>query len=270
MSRAWLVAITVIGLLGAAPARAQLGAELLKLYGGTYQSKCEDPRAPKVTVFDNAVVFLDGDRRVASANLQAQHSFFGNSAPEGYMVALVSEVGAEQLYCLVYQDAGGMYLKVDGDAGAMAKIGKAAGGLVYRRCDGAGKPAESAAPAKPAAKSSSPVGMTASALLDDPVFVAAYRKALGPLVREPWLKDLDGPSSESRLVKIAGVEYVLANACQNHDCGDQNVVLIYSKARRAVFGRVNQNGRPTLIGAPSPAVEKELYRLWRAQWRSAP
>jgi hypothetical protein len=109
--------------------------------------------------------------------------------------------------------------------------------------------------------------LSAPGLLLDPEAKAAYDAALGPLLQESWLADLDGPSPESQLVAIAGTEYLLASACKNHDCADNNIVLLYSAARGVVYGKVYQSGKSTLVGAPPPAVAKELDRFWWEQFR---
>ena len=104
----------------------------------------------------------------------------------------------------------------------------------------------------------------------DPKFKGIYYKALGPKVKERWLAQLDGPSPLMKSFNVAGSEYVLASACKNHDCAENNTVLLYSAARGVVYGKIYERGESTLIGAPPPAVAAELDRLWTAEWRSTP
>ena len=56
--------------------------------------------------------------------------------------------------------------------------------------------------------------LTAAGLLYNAQAKAAYHQALGPLVKEPWLARLDGPSREFRPVKVAGEAYMLGDACK--------------------------------------------------------
>ena len=84
--------------------------------------------------------------------------------------------------------------------------------------------------------------LSAAGLLYDPKAKAAYYKALGPLSKEPWLAKLDGPSPENKPVKVAGVDYVLLSACKNHDCAENNTVLLYSATPEVVYGKVYQRG----------------------------
>ena len=64
-----------------------------------------------------------------------------------------------------------------------------------------------------------------------------------------------------------GTEYLLARACKDHDCADNNTVLLYSAVQGVVYGKVYRQRRSTLIGAPPPAVASKLDRLWQAEWR---
>jgi Inhibitor of vertebrate lysozyme (Ivy) len=107
----------------------------------------------------------------------------------------------------------------------------------------------------------------AAGLLYDPKAKAIYYKALGPLSREPWLANLDGPSSENKPVKVAGADYVLVSTCENRNCDQNSVVLLWSGAQDVVYGKVYQRGKSTLIGSPPPAVAAELEELWKAEHR---
>ena len=109
--------------------------------------------------------------------------------------------------------------------------------------------------------------LSAAGLLYDPKAKATYYKALGPLSKEPWLAKLDGPSSENKPVKVAGADYVLVSTCKNHDCAENNVVLLYSGSQAVVYGKVYQRGKSTLIGSPPPAVAAELEKLWKSEFR---
>lgn len=112
--------------------------------------------------------------------------------------------------------------------------------------------------------------LSAAGLLYNPKAKEIYYKALGPLVKEPWLAKLDGPSSEGQAMKVANADYVMLYTCKNHDCYDNNVVLLWSGVQNVVYGIVYQKGRSTLIGKPPPAVAAELEKLWKKQFRSQP
>jgi hypothetical protein len=279
------LALAVIG----APAWAQgkLDANTMKAFGGTYQVDCSNNASPKATVFDNALVFLHGDKRVAGSKVQRQSSFFGNNPPPNFMMALSSQAPGGELYFVVFQDKTGPYLMVDGEPKVSSVIGKPLTQQKFRRCDGSAKPMQAAAAAPAAAPAagaaSAGVGnsakifngyalteLSAAGLLYNAKAKEIYYKALGPLVKEPWLAKLDGPSSEGQAMKVATDDYVMLYTCKNHDCYDNNVVLLWSGIQNVVYGKVNQKGKSTLIGNPPPAVAVELEKLWKKHFRSQP
>lgn len=112
--------------------------------------------------------------------------------------------------------------------------------------------------------------LTAAGLLYNPQAKVTYHKALGPLKKEPWLANLDGPSNEYRPAKVAGADYMLGSTCKNHDCYDNTVVLLWSGVQNVVYGKVVQKGKSTLIGSPPPAVAAELESLWKKEFRTQP
>lgn len=281
MSRLIYSALLTFTAAASAPAWAQgkLDAHTMKAFGGTYQVDCSSNTSPKATVFADALVFLDGDKRVAGSKVQAAASYYGSSPPPDYRTVLLSEIpGGQELMFTIYEDKSGYYLKLDGDQKTMAAIGKPLSARKFRRCDGSPKPVQAAV--APAAQGKADPNKTfkgyaltelsAAGLLYDPKAKATYYKALGPLSKEPWLAKLDGPSPDNKPVKVAGADYVLLSACKNRDCAEYNTVLLYSGAQDLVYGKVYQRGKSTLIGAPPPAVATELEKLWKTQWRSQP
>lgn len=262
----WLIrgaAAIIVAAVFPAQSQGALKADALKQYGGTYSSDCSNPTAPRATVFADALVVLQGDKRIAGDKVQAAFSYFGQSPPPNYEVALLSEVrGSGQLMFIVYRDKSGQYMTLDGDPKVVAALGKALTGHKYRHCD----PTRKVTAAAPAAPQSASAG-DAGSLLMDPSFKSAYYKALGPKVKESWLAKLDGPSPLNKKIKVAGSEYVLASSCKNKDCAENNTVLLYSAAQRVVYGKIYERGNSTLIGSPPPAVASELDRLWVSEWR---
>ncbi len=45
-------------------------------------------------------------------------------------------------------------------------------------------------------------------LVKDARFNHAYKAALGPKAKEPWLAKLDGPSNEAKKVRVGGRDYL--------------------------------------------------------------
>ncbi|MGZ8992517.1 MAG: Ivy family c-type lysozyme inhibitor [Burkholderiaceae bacterium] len=269
-------------------AQGKLDADTMKSYGGTYQVDCSNNASPKATVFPDALVFLNGDKRIAGSKPEAQASYHGNSPPPEYRVMLASEAPGGQLLFEISQDKAGYYLKLYGEPKVQAAIGKPLSGQKFRRCDGTAKPMQTAAAAPVAAQATATsqgqgsgnsakifkgyalTELSASGLLYNTQAKATYHKALGPLTKEPWLAKLDGPSSEFRPVKVAGADYMLGYTCKNRDCYENTVVLLWSGVQNVVYGKVVQSGKSTLIGAPPPAVAAELEKLWKTTFRSQP
>lgn len=243
----------------AGPAWAALNADAMKQSGGTYMAECGNNASSKVTVFENDVVFLNGSKRVAGTNVEASYSYFGNSVPEGFLVALTSDTPQGQLLVLVYQDDKGTYLKLDGDAKVVAQIGKPALATTYRLCGS--EPAKAAAPA-PKAK---PTG----ASMDNPKFRAAYFKALGLRAKTAWLATLDGPTPETADVEVAGTTYSVLASCKAHDCHDYNLLVLYSPSKKVAYGKIYEAGKTTWIGSPPAVVANEIDRQWKAAFRSS-
>lgn len=284
-------------------AQNALDVETMKLYGGTYLADCKNPVSARVTIARDALVYVQGSKRVSVGNVQAQFSYFGRSEPEGYRVAIVSESpDGAQLVVIVYSDAAGDYVTLDGDAKFMNQIGRQAATVKYRRCDAATQrpPGQQSPGQQPSGQQPSgqqppgpqPTGQQssgqrapgqqapapstpppsdqlpdASGMITNPKFRAAYYKSLGGMLNVPWLARLDGPTSQSRRVTVVGQPYTLVNSCKTHDCGDNNTVLLYSPGRSVVYGIVYSRGRSVLIGKPPPAVAIELRELWKAEFR---
>ena len=245
---------------------AALDQDFLETYGGDYMIDCADPASAKATVLDTALVFLAGEKRIAGSNADFASSWFGNSPPENFLMALLSDMpDAGQMIWMVYQDESGMYLTIDADGDTMEAIGTLFAGQRFYRCAGAAPRA--VVPEAPQ-RNYELHELSAAGILMYPGARAAYYKALGPLIEEAWLAELDGPSSENSYVIVAGAEYLRAYCCMNHDCYENNVVFLYSARQNLVYGKVFQGGKSTLIGDPPPEVAKDLERLWLELFRS--
>jgi hypothetical protein len=136
---------------------------------------------------------------------------------------LLSEVrDGLQLLFIVYRDKLGPCITLDGDSKVQSALGRDLLGRKYRSCNAAGKETPSALPATPQPEAM----IRPPELLLDAKFRSAYYKALGPRVRESWLAQLDGPAPPIKKINVGGTEYMFASACKNHDCGDNNTVLL--------------------------------------------
>lgn len=108
--------------------------------------------------------------------------------------------------------------------------------------------------------------LTTHDLLGDARFKAAYVAALGPRAKLPWLVKMSN-SAPVRKLTLEGVEYQLAGPCKPHDCADNNLLLLYAPTRGAVYGHLFEKGKTTVIGTPGPALQAELGRQWKKEFR---
>jgi hypothetical protein len=240
----------------------------MKMYGGTYSAECANGSATRLRVLANELVVEQGNKRLAGKKVEAAHSFFGNSAPPNYMVALVSEVsGGSQMIFIVFREGRSQYIKVDGDQRVTTALGKSLLARKFYRCDGDQRQANALVPAPAASPTGNAEPLGAPDLLRDPRFRTAYFKALGARSKEPWLSKLDGPAPELKRVRVGGAEYIMASVCKAHDCADNNTVILYSKQNGTVYAKVFERRRASLIGDPPAAIAAELDRLWATEWK---
>lgn len=248
-------------------------ADVMKNYGGNYAIVCLDAGAPRLRVTPNSLVFSQGGKSITGRDVQAAYSYFGNSPPANYRVALMSQVkGNASMVFIVYEDKKGQYITLDADDKLAAALGKARVSARYRYCDGpraeaAGKPLALPPPASKPASPAAAAPQYGFDLFQSPQFKALYIKTAGPLTRERWLAKLEGPTGPLRKMAVGGTEFVVADNCKPHDCYDHNVLFFYASARGLLYARVFQKGKVTLVGLPPPAVVAELDRLWLATFR---
>jgi hypothetical protein len=255
---------------------AQGDMKLMQRYGGVLAPECANYLLPQLKYLGDSLVVQDGGKAVLTGrNVKEVPRYFGTTPPPEFETALTSEVaGGEALVFVFYRNASGLFAAVEGGPKVMAALPAAFQGKRARHCDpnrnvapGTGSPSAQAKADPNKFKGYALTELGASGLLYNPKAKATYHKALGPLSKEPWLAQLDGPSSENKAVKVAGADYVLISTCKNHDCFENSVVLLYSGAQDVVYGKVYQRGKSTLIGSPPPVVAAELEKLWKAEHR---
>ncbi|MEJ8822969.1 Ivy family c-type lysozyme inhibitor [Variovorax humicola] len=252
----------------AMPARAQrLPPDVLALYGGIWSADCANPAAPRLRVeADGLLVERDG-QRLTGSRPQATASYFGNSPPRNYEIALMSEVrGGSELLFIIYHDTRGRFIEINAGPKTAAALGPRLQALHYRACNPAAEQMKAATPPPPAPPAAA-AGGSVDVAIASPRFSAIWRRALGPDAREPWLAQMNGPAPPPRWVNVAGSRYAFNAFCKDHDCFDNNAVQLYAPETGVVFALVHRLSRDTLVGNPPPVVATELRRLWKAQWR---
>lgn len=267
-----ILATVALAVSGAAAAQG-LRPDALAMFGGRYALDCSKPDSPRVLVEARQMRIEQGNRRITVGNLDSAFSYFGQNPPPEFRVALLGQVqGRHEVSALVNADGKGQYLSLDGDRTFMANLGPL-GQARFRHCNEAAnrqamadRQAAQAAEAAARAPVAPGTAKHPSELIRDPRFKPLYRRALGPLVRTPWLAQMNGPAPDLRQQRIGGVDYTVAAFCMPHDCGDHNAVLLYDAAQGRVYGWVQQRGRTQSFGAPPGPLVIELNALWRREW----
>lgn len=259
-----------------ARAQGKIDQKLMMIYGGVLAPDCSNYMLPQLKYLGDSLVVQDGGKAVLTGkNVKAAPNRFGATPPPEFENAVTGEVAGEALVFVFFRDAAGrLSAAVEGGPRVMAAVPPALKNKRVPHCD---PNRNTPAIAPPGAQGKTDRSKTfngyaltelsASGLLFNPKAKNAYYKALGPLVKEPWLARLDGPSSENKAVRVANTEFVKLATCKNHDCYDNSVLLLWA-APDTVFGKVVQKNRSTLIGSPPPAVAAELDKLWKAEFRS--
>ena len=268
--------------VASAPAWAQSKSDIQRMlpWLGVLAPDCSNYKLPQLMNLGDSLVVRDGGKEVLTGRKVKQApKYFGATPPPEFETAFTSEVaGGEALVFVYYRNASGLYAAVEGGPKVMAALPAAFKGTRSRHCDPNRNVAPGAAAGPSAQAKADPnkfngyalTELSAAGLLYNAKAKEVYYKALGPLVKESWLAKLDGPSSEGQAMKVANDDYVMLYTCKNHDCYDNNVVLLWSDMQKIVYGKVNQKGRSTLIGNPPPAVAAELEKIWKKQFRSQP
>jgi hypothetical protein len=257
-TRGLLLGLLVLGLPTLAPAKVTRAEE--GVYGGVYAADCNNINALRVRLYGDVMTVEQSGRSVSAKPFKSSKAVPSGTVPPAFKIAYVGEVkGGDGLVFVMTHDASGLFVTLEGGPNSLATLGPGVMGQKLRHCD----PNRNALPGAPA-----PKWMAPSELLRDPKFKNAYLKTLGPLAREPWLATLSGPAPQLETLRVGGTEMQLAAVCKPHDCGENNSVLLYDAAQAAVYGKVYQAGRTTLLGNPDAPLAAELDKLWRQQWRS--
>jgi hypothetical protein len=128
-------------------ARERLNADTLAQFGGTYSVACGNPSMARLRVTADALMVEMGNQRMTGSDPQAAYSYFGQSPPKDFQVALLSQVrGMSELMFMVFRDRVGNYVELDGAANVRAALGPSLTGRRYRQCDGPAMAGAGAAP----------------------------------------------------------------------------------------------------------------------------
>ncbi|MGH6736884.1 MAG: Ivy family c-type lysozyme inhibitor [Methyloceanibacter sp.] len=100
-------------------------------------------------------------------------------------------------------------------------------------------------------------------LLGDGAYRAAWNGMLNGEAVPDWVaayaEDFDGPSSPSTKVSVGGEPYTLAWVCKAHDCGDNQLYVLFAPAGRQAWGLLISGGdQRQWLGNPDAAVQAAI------------
>lgn len=267
LALALMIALALVG--GTAGAAGRLEPATVKEFGGIYRADCADAGSRSVIVREDHVVFADGGKRIAWSFLSDSEriDYFGRMMPDDFQTALMAEdANGYGIQIIVHRDARGPYLTVEGHPAIEETKDKPA--VEFRLCDAASRPVPVPPPVVHAPRETVAAGEypNSDAMIQDPAFRAAYHKALGRHAKLPWLAQMNSRAGSTTKVTVAGREYLQVNCCKEHDCGASNATVLYSAAKKRVYGKISLEGKSAMIGSPPPEIAKALGELWRKQW----
>jgi hypothetical protein len=113
------------------------------------------------------------------------------------------------------------------------------------------------------------IAIAAGTYLTDAIKQPAYLRALTKLLNAsprlpPWTRQVLKTSGDYVGVPVAyatigGTKYELFNTCKPHDCGDNQLEIMFSSGGAQAWGAVRVDGGPvSYLGAPSPAQQAAL------------
>lgn len=75
---------------------------------------------------------------------------------------------------------------------------------------------------------------------------------------EGYAKTLDGPATPSIGVSVGGETYTLAFTCKAHDCGDNQLYVLFSSAGGKAWGLLIAGKERKWLGGPDRAVQDAI------------
>jgi hypothetical protein len=252
--------------IGAA-ASAALDPVTVQQAAGTFSNACGDRSQVMIRLHRDVLDLERGSVALNARQLVSTRKPPADAPPDFAATVQGRLASGDKVTLTITHGARGLFARIDGTERAVQPLGRNIVGLNLRHCD----PNRNALPeaARPRLGAAARAGAPSSPgeLLRDARFREAYLKAAGPLAKERWIAELEGPTPALRAVSVAGSTYTLAASCKPNDCAEHNLVLLWQGARAQVAGFVHQRGKSTFIGAPGEAVARELEKLWAETWR---
>ncbi len=115
------------------------------------------------------------------------------------------------------------------------------------------------APARAAGEASGPYLFD---LLKQKPYLTAWNAMLASASVPAWVKNyaktFDGPSSPSKDVPIGNATYTLGWVCKAHDCGDNQLHVLFAPAAAQAWGLLTAPGQQKWLGNPDAAIQTAI------------
>jgi hypothetical protein len=114
----------------------------------------------------------------------------------------------------------------------------------------------------PAANAAEADGPYLFDLLKQPTYLAAWNGMLAGEQVPAWVgkyaKTFDGPSSPSKTVTVGGESYLLGWVCKAHDCGDNQLHVLFSPDGKRAWGLLLTGQQRSWLGKPDAAIQAAI------------
>jgi hypothetical protein len=114
----------------------------------------------------------------------------------------------------------------------------------------------------PAHAADAPAGPYLFDLLKQKPYLAAWNAMLAGAGVPAWVKNyqktFDGPSSPSKDVPIQGKVYTLGWVCKAHDCGDNQLHVLFAPGAAQAWGLLTTSGQQKWLGNPDAGIHAAI------------
>jgi hypothetical protein len=99
-------------------------------------------------------------------------------------------------------------------------------------------------------------------MLKEPAYLAAWKAMLKGEQVPSWVanyaKTFDGPSTPSTTVMVGGQAYLLGYVCKAHDCGDNQLNVLFAPAGRQAWGLLVTGEDKKWLGHPDAGIQAAI------------
>jgi hypothetical protein len=99
-------------------------------------------------------------------------------------------------------------------------------------------------------------------LMKQPRYAMAWKGMLVGETAPPWVnsftKSLNGTSAPSTTVSVGGEPYLLGWVCKPHDCGGNELYVLFAPGARQAWGLLISGDKRSWLGRPDPAIQAAI------------